>query len=244
MENKQLLLDFVCTSKNVSGFSGKRPSLSHAAILYAKIEGLHDGIVTHIKQKHEGKDEDFITGSKLKKRQEKLKNLIKRLESEAYKQIPVNKGYEEYEKILTDIGDEDLQNYGRTLNRYCYEEEKKSVTLIDFSDESRGDLIESLIKLSKPALKLETLAHIEEEILLYDVYHYYDRFERVPDACRYYAEELGEDFDFDVLKEKIRDKARIMDDGKILDEWDVIAKRIHSWKQHEKKKPNRKYFSS
>lgn len=257
MNKKQkLITDLVNTSGAYSGNSKSRPSLTDAAVIYVKIEDPTDKLENHCKKEFDGLEISEMKDKGFDRRLENLENKEAELEQALANKLPVYEIKDDSEKhmALSDIygtytlpaGDysEALSTFIHSLKRYFGYSTDQELPIIDFPESSAKALHGSLIELGKISLKLRVMKEVEEEIDLNGLYNFYLRFESVPAACEYFTNQLGETVTRKLLKNKIKEFARIYDEDSLIDEWGIINKRINSWVSHEGEKYNKKPIPS
>lgn len=244
MKQQKILLDLICTSRNVSGYSDSLPSLPQAAVMFTKLEGTHDEIEMENKKAFDGIDESGISDPGFEKKKETLQQITDRQEHIIENNIPANKNYASYSITLDQIKSDALRAFCLTFNHYSGSKQVREITLTDFPDQTISSLMEPLTLLGTALIKLEVLRHIEEEVAFRGSYLFYKRFDSVPDACRYYSDQFADTCTRKLLKERVKTYARIYDDGKELTDWSLINTRINAWWHHEENKYGKKTLKS
>lgn len=254
MNKKQKLIsDLVNTSRAYSGISRNRPSLLDAAVICVEIEDSNGKLENSYKKEFDGLD---ITEMEDKGFDRRLKSLVKKeneLEQALDNKLPVVKGKDDSKKNMPldklfgtytlPVGEEFsevLITFIHSLKRYFGYSTGQNLPIIDFPDSSAKALHSLLIELGKIAIKIRAMKEVKDDIDLHGQFNYYVRFEGVPEACEYFAKKLGESVTRELLKDKIKEYARIYDNESLIQDWKVINKRINSWVSHESEKYNKK----
>lgn len=249
----KLITDLVNTSGAYSGAFIKKSSLTDAAVIYAKIEDSTGELGNSYKKEFDGLD---IAEMKDKGFYRRLENLTKKeneLEEALDNKLPIvnwkdvskqNKPlvklYGTYTLPAGDEYSEELITFIHSLKQYFGYSTEQDLPIINFPDSSAKALHGSLIELGKIAIKIKAMKEVEEEIDLKGTYQYYQRFESVPATCEYFTKKLGESVTRELLKNKIKEYARIYDEDLPVEDWGTINKRINSWVSHEGEKYNKK----
>lgn len=249
---QKLISDLVNTSGAYSGILRLKPSLRDAAIIYVKMGDSNKKFENSYKIEFDGLDISTMKNIRFNKR---LKNLSKKvddleeelsnklpvfeMEDDSKKDMPLDKIYGTYKPPGEDNHPEVLMTFIHSLNRYFGYSPENELSIINFPESSAKALHTSLIELGKISIKLRVMNEVEDEIDLNGVYNFYLNFESVPAACEYFTNELGESVTRELLKEKIKEVARVHDEGLLIEDWSIINKRINSWVSYEGEKYNK-----
>lgn len=233
---KKLILDLICSGKVESGFVNGRPSYKEAAIIYAELDNDIEDLNYQYLSEYDGFGKEQI--EELDKDKKRLIKIIeKNLKAlEDYK--PVFKNDSRKEISLSEISSEKLKKFCISFNRSTARGHLNVVRYIQCNPYIVAPLKASLNKAGKACIKLNLIETVLEDIELEGSFRLKQKFETVPDACRFYEKELEEDVTRDALKSQIKKFAIFSESGGEL-EWEVVDKRINSWVDHENSKPNR-----
>ena len=240
MENEKLeklILDLICTSKLESNFDGKRPSLNQAAIIYAEAKDIFsekkyqylknfDGFVS--KNLEELNRSLLMTKKIIKQNSEKLENFKPEVKHLTYYRIRIE-----------NLNSPKFQSYCKAYNNSISKNHRKSVNVIDIPAEFTTSIEKPLLTLAKATIKLDVIKTVIEEIELEEKFTLKKEFESVPDACRFFENESGQNLTREKLKNWFKKYVLISQNGEEL-EWEIINKRINAWVDHENNKPNKK----
>jgi hypothetical protein len=151
----------------------------------------------------------------------------------------IEKRYEIDDNFKSRIENELVEKWYDKYDRECY----------NFQSKDLQEILNKVKEAGKFKIMDNTRQHVIEETLSNDTYdfygEFYDIFKNVPEACRYYADQLGDDLSIKLLKERIRNEATIYDKEGNPHDWDTINIKINTWKSDVKKKsysPYKKYL--
>lgn len=233
---KKLVLDLICSGKVESGFELIRPSYKEAATIYVELDDDIEDIKYQYLSEFDcfGKDKIEEVEKAQKRTVKIIDKYLKALED--YK--PIFKNDSRKEISLSEISSEKLKKFCISFNRSTARGHLNVVRYIQCNTEVVTPLKTPLDKIGKACIKLNLIETVLEDIDLEGSFRLKQEFETVPDACRFYEKELGEDITRDALKSQIKKFAVFSESGEEL-EWEVVDKRINSWVDHENSKPNR-----
>lgn len=233
---KKLILDLICSSKVESSFVNGRPSNKEAATIYVELDDDIEDLNYQYLSEYDGFGKEQV--EELEKDQKRLTKIIE-------KNLKVLDGYNprienlSHKEIdLSAISSKKLKKFCISFNRSTARGHLNVVRYIKCNPDIVAPLKAPLNKVGKACIKLNLIETVLEDIELEGSFRLKQEFETVPDACRFYEKELGEDVTRDALKSQIKKFAVFSDSGKEL-EWEVVDKRINSWVDHENSKPNR-----
>ncbi|WP_237854889.1 hypothetical protein [Rhodohalobacter sulfatireducens] len=186
-------------------------------------------------------DYDGFGKEQVEELEKNKKRLIKIIEKnlkvlDDYK--PMIENHSRKEISLSEISSEKLKNFCISFNRSTARSNLNIVRFINCEPNVVAPLNAPLNKIGKAHIKLNIIETVIEDIELEGSFSLKQEFDTVPDACRYYEKELGEEITRDRLKSQIKKFAVFYENGEKV-EWSTINGRINTWVHDEGKKPNK-----
>jgi hypothetical protein len=240
MENEKLeklILDLICTSKLESNFDGKRPSLNQAAIIYAETKDIFSEKKYQYLKNFDGFDSTNL--EELKRSLLSTKNIIKRNSEKLENFKPDVEQLTYYRIRIENLNSLKFQSYCKAYNNSISKNHRRSVNVIDIPAEVTSSIKKPLLTLAKAIIKSDVIKTVIEEIELEEKFTLRKEFESIPDACRFFESESGQNLTREKLKNWFKKYVLISQNGEEL-EWEIINKRINAWVDHENNKPNKK----
>ena len=205
-----------------------------------KLQGLYQDERDESLREFDGYTIEDVEKDTFQRRKERLKNklnkLVKHFKSNAPE--PIKGGGASTEQI--DIKDDGIENpiILKWYKRYSSLGGKK---YFQFHKKDLQEAQEKLKEIARYRIQLNAIDEVSDVASLEGRYKFFKTFDSVPDACRHYAEELGEEgLTREALKRNIKRYAYIKEDGSKLDHWPTINRRVNAWVDHESNKPNKK----
>ncbi|NGP89696.1 hypothetical protein [Fodinibius halophilus] len=242
-EKVNTLIQILSSSFYISRHVGQELSIREIAVDLYKLTGLHEMEQEEYLLEFDGYGfeelEDRVFKNRRKKLEETRDRLVESVESVSPEPIKnpdatdKNDSFYKVDKEINGVDDPIVKKWHREFESLggnsCYV----------FDQQGFDEIKSKLKKIARYQIKLNAIDKVIEEASLKGKYEFYKEFDSVPDACRYYDKKLGDRVTGERIKNKIRDSARIIEEGEEVS-WEKINNRINSWVRYENGKPTRK----
>jgi len=235
------LIKILCSSLWISHSINKELSVPDLAVDYKKLRGSFHQEMDEALREFDETSMKEVEESPFKPRLSNIDNKISKLSDQFRTNAPKpikrespSKGESKYVEIH-DINVEEhpiikkwFKKFTFMGGNHCYQ----------FESDDLNTPKRKLSKIASYQIKYDAMQQVEDEASLNGQYHFQKEFQKVPDACKYFRKKLGDQYTRDLLKEKIKNRALIYENGDILEDWSTINRRINAWLHHEKNKYN------
>jgi hypothetical protein len=239
-----MLVQIYCSFNRSSSYLFNSFSLKELSVDVHKILGSYSDCRKENLEEFDGYSFEMTEEDGFKQKRKGINEKLKRLIREISNFVPtpikdksdeIEKPYEIDDNFKSRIENELVEKWYDKYGRGCY----------NFQFEDLQEVLNKVKEAGKFKIMDNARQHVIEETLSKDTYDFYGEFynifKNVPEACRHYADRLGDDLSIELLKERIRNETTIYDKEGNPHDWDTINIKINTWKNDEKKKSYSRY---